>query len=144
MFEALARAAEKLSPAFQAAVRKPSAPGAATPAVQGNSGASLRRLAFVPLALGVASLVAGGVCFGVSKGIYGTLTGGPPGSVTNADALVSQGKLLQGLSAVLFTVGAAAAVAGGLMFVLGGSDDKSPSAGVVFTGNGAGLVGVFP
>lgn len=88
-------------------------------AFQETSQPSINISPWIPMGIGGALVVGGGVCWGLAKSIEGSLRGGQTqfGSVEELDQKVAQGKLLEkvgwglGITGVL-TVGITAAVVG--------------------------------
>lgn len=109
---------------------------------------SVKRLSWVPLAVGVAAAVAGGVMLGLSRSSYGDLTtprpNQPPFTMSETDAIAAKGATYQTVGWVGLGVGAAGLVGAALMFFLGGNE--TVTAGVALSPNAFhfGVSGVWP
>lgn len=101
-----------------------------------------RRYFPLALAIGAASLGVGAAVLAVSESIWQTLTAGPPGSVSiaEADQLARSGKAIQVAAAAFGGMGAAAGLVG-LGLLLFGSDDVPLS--VAPTPAGFAIAGTF-
>lgn len=105
-----------------------------------SSGPSVRTLALIPAAVGVAALGAGTAFFLVANGAHSALQSGAPANLQEAQAKASSGKTMQTLGAVSVGVGAAAVAAAVVMFAVGGSSSGSGGgvmASAVVTPDGA-------
>ncbi len=91
---------------------------------------NLRPLAILPLAVGVLSIIGGGIALGVSESAWATLNHGmsPDGAATR-----NTGQIASTLAVVGFAVGGVALVAAALLFKFGG-DGPSIGASVSPTG----------
>jgi len=108
-----------------------------------GGGVSLRTLSFVPLGLGVAAAITGAVLLGLARGPADQLDTAAHLSLRDAVALHDQGVTLQTAGAVALGTGVAVAVAGAVLFAIGG---KKAQPVVFFTpgGAGVGFAGAWP
>jgi hypothetical protein len=117
----------------------------ANPEVTAESG-SLRSGAWIPALAGLVVAAAGGACVAQSYNVYGQLTGprsaGPIDQAT-ASSLASEGKTYQGVGFAAITVGAAALVGAGVMFVAGGGSGPHVTAGVAPSGGSVAVSWTF-
>lgn len=115
------------------------------PLVKGEGGvrtrwSTVKRLMWLPLTLGVAGAVTGGVLLGSASGQYGQLTQqgrALPLTPDQTAAFARDGKQQQTVGWVAVGVGAALLATAGAMLLFGG--DETLSAGVALAPGGAGL-----
>ncbi|MBL8938772.1 MAG: hypothetical protein JNM69_29700 [Archangium sp.] len=135
LVEVLTAAARQLSRDASLALGRP-APSAAEPS------GGLRRLAWIPLAGGVALAGAGVACAVVSQNAHETLKNGTPGA--SGLELKATGETTQTLAVVGLAVGGAALVGAAAMYLFGADSPVSVAATITPTGASVGLTGVFP
>lgn len=103
---------------------------------------NLRRWAWAPAAVGVASAGAGTFFFLQARSKYNELSSGgsPDNPIRNPEELASDGRSAQNLSRITFGVGAAALVTAGVFYLFPG--DEKPVQPTVTVGPGGGMVGL--
>ncbi len=140
----MGKTAAAMAPKVNAAFGR--AGGSASAGVYVDAGApSLRSKAWVPLTLGGAALVAGGIFYGLAAQRAGTLETGRDvyASPAQLDQAVKEGATNQTIGFALLGVGVAAAAVGAGFFALGG-EGRSASASLVVGPSGLALVGSWP
>ena len=113
--------------------------------VQGPT--QVKRMSWVPLAIGGAAAIAGGVFLGLSRGAYSQLVTVRPNEMpydmATTDAIAARGSMQQTIGWIGVGVGVAGVVGAGLMFLLGGNETVTAGVAMTPSSFSMGLTGVW-
>lgn len=108
----------------------------------------VKRFSWVPLAVGGAAAIVGGVFLGLARGTYSELTRPRPDPAdhlkgTAPNDLAAMGQSQQTIGFIMIAAGGACVVTAALMFLLGGNDTVQAGVAIVPGGGSLGLSGVW-
>lgn len=136
LVETLTAAAKQLTRDASLALGRP------VPVGVGSESGGVRRFAWIPLVGGLAVAAAGAACAIVSQNAHETLRTGAPGA--SGLSLKTTGETTQVLAVAGLTVGGAALIGAGAMFLFGAERPVTVTASVSPDGASVGVMGVFP